>query len=52
MFSKTSSSSDIITLDSVGYLMGAHLSGGLLSTAAIAEAIATNNPELLTEHLA
>lgn len=52
MFSKTASSSAIVNLDSVAYLMGAHLSGGLLSTTAVANAIADSNPWLLTEPMA
>jgi hypothetical protein len=52
MFSKTASSSAIVDLDSVAYLMGAHLSGGLLSTTAVAAAIADSNPWLLTEPMA
>lgn len=52
MFSKTASSSAIVDFDSVAYLMGAHLSGGLLSTTAVANAIADSNPWLLQEPVA
>jgi hypothetical protein len=52
MFSKTSSASPIIDLDSVAYLMGAHLSDrALLNNTAVATAVAVSNPWLLEEEL-
>lgn len=50
MFAKTASASPIVTHDSVAYMTGAHFSDrGLLSTTAVAEAIAANNHGLLTD---
>ena len=50
MFAKTASAAPIVTHDSVAYMTGAHFSDrGLLSTTAVAEAIAANNHGLLTD---
>ena len=50
MFSKTASTSPVITLDSVAYLVGAHLSNrNLLTNTAITDAVAVMNEGLLEE---
>jgi hypothetical protein len=48
MFSKTSSALPVVSLDSLSYLMGAHLEDrGLLANTAVADAIAVTNSGLL-----
>lgn len=50
MFSKTASRTQIVTHDSVAYLMGAHFSDrSLLSNTAVADAIAVSNKNLLND---
>jgi hypothetical protein len=50
MFSKTASVEEIADLDSVAYMLSAHLSDpALLSTTAVADAMAVANPWLHEE---
>jgi hypothetical protein len=50
MFSKTASRTQIVTRDSVSYLMGAHFSDrSLLSNTAIVDVIAASNKDLLND---
>ena len=50
MFTKKASLTKIADVSSVAYMMGAHLSNaGLLSSTAVANAVAANNPWLLDE---
>lgn len=52
MFSKTASTPPVVDLDSVAYLMGAHLSDrALLNNTAVARAVAVSNPWLLEKEL-
>lgn len=52
MFSKTASTPPVVDLDSVAYLMGAHLSDrALLNNTAVARAMVVSNPWLLEKEL-